>query len=314
MSKTGNIIITHHSAASYWLHSDLSENYLFADEQNPLLACSRNSRDLQRFDIGFPGFGAHPIHLMVNDKRLIRASRTIVTHVNTAELPKGSFVKLRDGLYVVSPELCLVQMARYLSDAQLVELAMNLCASYYIHPFTEKIERRKYQVAKPASLADYANKSSLRGSLKVANCMPLVLSGSRSPVETKLSILLRKVTSRGGEGFPVHALNHYVSADDRVNVAEQDDFYIDIAYTKQHVGIEYYGEEFHKDSAKDRRRLNALRAMGWNILTLEKQQLYNADFFGVFSNQLSVCLGVKASRPWDWEVKNRQLRFELGLI
>ena len=314
MSETGNIIITHHSAASYWLHADLTKNNLSADEQSPLLACARNSKDLQRFDTGFPGFGAHPIHLMVNDKRLIRASRTIVTHVNTVELPKGSFVKLRDGLYVVSPELCLVQMARYLSDAQLVELAMNFCASYYIHPLTSRIDKRKHQATTPASLADYVNRSPLRGSLKAANCMPLVLSGSRSPVETKLSILLRKVTSRGGDGFPVHALNHYVSADDRDNVAEQNEFYIDIAYPKQHVGIEYYGEEYHKDSAKDRRRLNALRAMGWSILTLEKQQLYNADLFEVFSNQLSICLGVEASRPWDWDVKNRQLRFELGLI
>lgn len=314
MPETGNIIITHHSAASYWLHADLGDKALVVAEGDPRANCACNSKDLQRFDFGFPGFGGRPIHLLVDDKRLTRSSGNIVTHVSAADLPKGSFVKLRKDLYVSSPELCLVQMARYLSEIKLVELAMNLCASYYIHPLTDKIETRKHRLTTPETLSEYARRSSLRGSVKVANCISLAIPDSRSPVETKLSALLRQAPSRGGEGFPGHTLNYHVDAKEHAEIAEQDDFYIDIAYADPQVGIEYYGEEFHKDTAKDRRRLNALRSLGWNILTVEKQQLYNPGLFALFANQLAACLEIELAHPWDWRAKNERLRFDLGLV
>lgn len=313
MTKSGNIIITHHSAASYWLHADLDKVALADAECDPLADCARDSKALKRFDTGFPGFGARPVHLLVDDKRLIRSTRTIITHVSTIDLPSGSFVRLREGLYVSSPELCIVQMARYLTGVQLTELAMNLCASYFIHPLTGEIHGRKNCLATLESLAEYANKSSLRGSRKVVGCLPLAIADSRSPVETKLSILLRQHPGRGGEGFTGHVLNHHVDAADYVDIAEQGKFYIDVAYEEPHVGVEYYGEEYHKDTAKDRRRINALRALGWNVLTLEKQQLYDPKLFALFANQLSTCLGVKVSHPWDWEAKNKKLRYELGI-
>ena len=282
-------------------------------ELDPLSNCAQSSRALQEFDLGFPGFGERPIHLLVNKQSLLRSTKSIITHASLVEYPKNAFVKLNGNIFVASPELCLVQMSRYLTDVQLGELAMNLCADYFIHPLTGKIEKRSRNITTLGKLHEFARASSLRGAVKARQCLTLALPNSRSPQETKLSILLRRHETQGGEGFPSHIVNYQPDIAKRSHLVEQDVFYIDIAYPRQKVGIEYYGEEYHQDPRKDRRRINGLTSLGWTILTLEKQQLYNPELFAVFTGQLAARLGLRQSRPWNWGYRNRQLRNELGL-
>lgn len=64
-------------------------------------------------------------------------------------------------------------------------------------------------------------------------------------------------------------------AQHRVDFPEGDAAYLDLAYPELKIGIEYDGEEWHKDQrAKDERRRRRLERLGWLIIVLHANDLF----------------------------------------
>jgi hypothetical protein len=64
-------------------------------------------------------------------------------------------------------------------------------------------------------------------------------------------------------------------AQHRVDFPEGDSAYLDLAYPELKIGIEYDGEEWHKERrAEDERRRRRLERLGWTIIVLHAQDLF----------------------------------------
>ena len=283
----GNTVISHFSSACYWGHvGSASAKRLVPSDVNPLLDCSSPLLPPWFEESKFPGLRERPVHLLVPNRSLTRISDNVHTHLVQEQLPEGSFYQIAEGLFVCSPEYTLAQLARFLTLAQLAEAASEMLSDYYNHPHTERLEERKWRIATKESMSSFGEYASCRGARKMREAIKLVLEHARSPMEIKAALLISLPRHLGGYAFPRPTLNFEVPIGDLYNLVEQESFTVDIAYPGLCVGVEYFGEETHPSAAADRRRINGLRALGWEILTLDKWQLYNSEAFYKFMLQL----------------------------
>ena len=291
MDEAGNIIISHQTSAMYWRHVGSSRvASMRPSDADPLADCVAPSMSLDLFNADFPSLSKPPIHLLIPDKCQTRSCSKLRTHLAPARLPEGSFYQIGRRLFVCSPELTLMQLARFMSPVQLIEATSEMLSDYYFNPQTGGLEKRRCRITSAKQIKEYARHSACGGWLKTDNAVDLAFPSARSPMEIKAAMAMALKRPLGAYAFPPLVLNYPIPLDGRRNLVEQDDFYVDIAFPDYVVGVEYFGIDYHADSARDRRRINGLRALGWEILTLEKSQLYNRIAFHTFMRQLAEVL------------------------
>ena len=301
---------------SYYRTLDPShEQAARATKALPLAKARASNELLKTFNRAYSGFGGAPFDLLVPSTGLRRSTSELIAHSCEYELPSNSFWKLKDSLYVVSPELCFVQMAQQLSIAQLVELGINLCGSYFVNTKSGDLPERA-PITTPLKIAKYIERvSGMKGTKKARQALKWVVPGSRSPMETKVFILLCYPSSRGGYGFALAEMNHRVEPGRYVFLTEQGYFLIDICWENPHVGVEYYGDKDHIHNVQhDRRRLDALQSLGWRMVVIDKQRLYNPEEFDIAASQLAVCLNHRIRKGQNWQDTHTSLRKDLGLL
>lgn len=312
-SFKGTVILSHRSAAQYLLKSA---------SPIPSQGDGRETSALKRAAV--PGISTRasilehpalksPIDLLVSDKSHCRHASDLKCHCGSPRYPRGSFWQLSNGLFIASPELCFVQMACVLPEPLLVELGTNLCAKYYIHPITGKIMSRT-PITTRAKISRYLTRATdMRGAKAAEHALQWVLDNSASPRETKSAILLSLPLRYGGYGFRDIVLNLRVDPKSNAHLVEQTYFSIDISIPEKNVGMEYYGEQEHPDPVKDRRRLDALGALGWKMIVVDRQRLNDMDAFEVAALQLAKLSDRRIRRDDRWHARASNLREILGL-
>lgn len=307
-------ILSHTTARAYYLTQDVEcEKSARPSKATPLSRARASSDVLGRFNNAFTGFGGPSLNLIVPRRDLAYANERVVAHICGTELPAGALWRFNDSLYISSPELCFVQMASYLSEPQLTELGANLCGIYYQDPVNDRLPKRS-PVTTPEKLARFVERAKGHyGVAKATRALRWVIANSRSPMETKLYILLVYPKSQGGYGLSFPELNYDVQPGRRESMVEQGWFVLDGCWPGKGVGFEYYGGDHDETIVADRRRLDALEALGWNMVVIDKQRLYDPEAFEVAVRQISTHLGIRIRKPANWEHKNLALRHDLGL-
>ena len=309
-------ILSHRTAMSYYRTLDPTHpKAAHATKAFPFDQASASSELLSTFNAGYSGFGGAPIDLLVPDPSLIRKTKKLIAHSCECELPGNSFWKLNDTLYISSPEFCFVQMAQSMSIPQLVELGVNLCSSYYVDTKTGDLPERE-PITTPTKLANFAKRAKgLRGVKKAKEALKWVVVGSRSPMETKLFVILCYPLSRGGYGFKICELNPHIDPGRYAYLTEQGYFHIDLCWVKDHTGAEYYGDNDHLNNVvHDRRRLDALGTLGWHMVVIDKQRLYDPEAFDIAAKQLAGYLNYRIRKGEGWQEAHTALRKDLGLL
>ena len=168
MTKHASIIIADETALFVYMHISSPDRAGIAPtRENPLSRCASTAEELRRFNSDHPFYGGHPISVLVRKAAARRQSSKLKCRYCDSDLPAGSFFKLREGLYIASPELVFLRMADLVSEIRLIEIGINLCGRYYISLDTGKIDDRDGMLTSPAKLAKYLEKSrGIRGARK----------------------------------------------------------------------------------------------------------------------------------------------------
>lgn len=281
---------------------------------NPLRACAETTEQLSAFNLEYPAFGPAPKHLLVPSKSLCRRNVYIQCHYSSASYGQGSFMKIGTGLYVCSPELCLIQCAEKLTLAQVAELGANLCARFYIHPITGELQRRNEPITTPLRIREYAKAASnLHGARKVARAAELISAGSESPMETACQLLLGLPKSRGGYGMPGFACNLEIDPGRSRSIVEQERFRVDFCWPNSKVVLEYDGKDAHADAHRDKRRANALEALGWTVFYATRREVFDMQSFDRLVRQIAKRINHRIQMPSRWEERCGILRQEIDL-
>ena len=315
MAKKSNIIISDESALFFYEHiPSLEFCRAVAVRNNPLSHSACCSEDFFSFNADHPLYGGVPVSVLVNEKSARRRSKVVSARYCHSDLPAGSFYKLRDNLYLASPELVFARMGNHVSEIRLAEIGLNLCGRYYKNLDTGEIDDRRHLLATPERIRKYLEKApNMRGLGIAREALRWVIGNSGSPAESKMKLQFGNPRWTGSLGLPFTHMNYDVSAGRLANLTEQNEFCIDYVNPVLKVGLEYDGEESHLDSGKDKRRRNALEALGWHVFPIDKSVLYNAEATKQAGLQIAKYLGLRIRFPKDWDEKYEHLRRELHL-
>ena len=312
---SANVAICDESALFFLLHNDTPVRVINGSSyRDPLAYYATTLYELRSFNTKHPLFGGEPVAVIANDRKLRVSATDVKAHLITAPAPPFSFFELRTSLFLATPEFVFARMANYVTDIQLVEIGINLCGRYYIDIGTGKIVERTSYLTTPHKLATYLETAAdVRGHSSALRALKWVLPNSGSPEETRTKIQYANPMRQGGFGLPFTAMNFDVSAARLRGLSEQDNYSIDLVDPDSRIGLEYDGEESHKDSSKDKRRRNELKALDWNIFPIDKTVLYNPAATERLAHHLAKAMGVRLRKPRGWESRYVKMRDELGL-
>ena len=317
MENGGNIVICGSSALHLHLHTDGLRSIgavRVGVDDNPLDRCASNAEELSAFNTEHALYGGEPVAVLVTQLSSRRVTSQVKTHYCRYPIPDGSFFKLRDGLYVTSPELTFVQLGYGRSRAQLARIATNLCSRYFLHADTGEIVDRSHFITTPSRLRAYSDSvPGMRGAAVARSSLRWTLANSGSPAETQMMLLYTMPRRFGGFGLPLDVMNYDVPAGRCARLAEQGLYCIDLVNLDKHVGLEYDGVDSHRDSGADKRRRNALSALGWDIFAIDKGVLHDVTASEKAARQIARKLCVRIQMPKDWSKRHRELRGDLGL-
>ena len=242
----------------------------------------------------------------------------VKSHVRKAPLPERSFYRLEDGIYVASPELCLMQLASKLSEPQVVKLAMEMCGSYAIDPFAS-IESNMFDagdedespgickrppLTSAAKLNAYAKRLFAADSrARSVHFLRYVVDGSASPRETALCMMLCMPPRFGGYGLALPELNRRIE----LTLKEQlmvgaHHFDCDLYWRQQHdrVAVEYDSRLHHTEQEKQERdaiRRNMLQYKGVQVITATRLQVNKPSEFDKLARQIGRAIGKRFRVP-----------------
>lgn len=212
--------------------------------------------------------------------------RNVQFHQVNCNLPRRSFVRVAEGLYVASPELTFVQMATVLEEGALCACGMELTGGYPLdpdyHPDGEVVYVRS-PVTSQTLLAAYADRYQGRGGAHMARrAAKHLCDKSASVKETEMALLALLPRRYGGLGAKEALLNDVVTlSPEATAIARQKKIVCDLRFKDSNVVVEYDGAAHSGVDARttDSRRRDALRAEGYEVSTLTNAQLQNPAEF-----------------------------------
>ena len=267
---------------------------------------------VSRFRSEHPDLAFDELDVVVayEDRRVLPG---VKNHIKKAKLPDRSFYRLDDGVYVASPELCLMQLAGKLSEPQVVKLAMEMCGSYAIDPASyddygmfdliDEEDENPGMVKRPpltnaAKLKAYARRLlSPNSKARSAHFLRYVVDGSASPRETALFMLLCMPPRFGGYGIALPELNRRINLTKREQLmvgAHHFDCDLCWARPNKRVAVEYDSALRHTEREKQERdaiRRNMLQYKGVQVVVATRKQVNKPAEFDKLARQIGRAVG-----------------------
>ena len=117
----------------------------------------------------------------------------------------------------------------------------------------------------------------------------------------------------GGTALGFTHMNYDVKANRLAKLTKQSEFSIDIVELNRRIGLEFDGRKYHADAAKDKRRRNDLKVLGWDIYPIDATALFNPDETIRTAMQLAKLMGKRFRPPKGWDERFVELRESIGL-
>ncbi|MBQ6585255.1 MAG: hypothetical protein IJH83_00420, partial [Coriobacteriales bacterium] len=259
---------------------------------------------------------ALPLHVLdVRDRR----NQTSCTKVHGLPEGVGSFpaLVLNDGLSVVTPEVCLMQVTSGKSLVKTTSLVSEFSGNYSLTPGTESgLVMRPPLLSPQDCMAVSKRFAGCWGAKKLQCAAKHAVVNSNSPMETSDAIAMSFPYVLGGLNFPEFELNHRVDLSSEARKLVGSEFLLCDFYFPEHcVAIEYDSDSVHLDPAqhtRDAQRRSALLAMGIQTLTLTRGQNMHMREFDAFMSFVAQTLGHRIHpRCKDYEQRKQDLYREL---
>lgn len=239
-------------------------------------------------------------------------------HSLSASLPPGSLCEVGRGVYVVSPELCLVQMARRSTRLGLVRLLFELCGLFSVRSDLPRgLLQRDTALTSIALVGRYLEEAKgVRGVEEVALAAKYARDRAASPREATLVMLLCLPFAMGGYALP-HPLLNFESRVSGIasNMTDRRWCSADLCWPEARLIVEYDSDREHASPpsiASDAARRDALAAMGYGVLTVTNDQIKSYGAVESLAKLISRRLGRRWRKPeYDASARRRDLRRRL---
>ena len=259
-----------------------------------------------------------PLHVLVGSRERQRRVVNVHERICASPVPSNSIRFAGDGVYIPSPELTFLLLARYLSLPELLLVGMELCGLYRLaNANTSQLLR--------STRAIY-NQNALTTPFRIATCVGRVddfpnvklarracaflTASSASPMESVLYLLLCLPKRLGGYGLPRPILNAKRQVSGQAgHLTLSRNLIPDLFWSNCKLDVEYDSEEFHADPeclAAGARRTLALRAMHVEVISVTKDIVYDEEAFDAVARLVAKPTGVRMTKPTENALAARQ--------
>lgn len=264
---------------------------------------------LDRHGVPFDG----PLELLVSNAAHRRLSKKCICHVARHEVADAELLKLDQGLFIVSIEECALQAATYLSLPELVEYYFELCGAYAYSTEDPSNYESRPALTSTANLKQHFGQMHQRHGVELARqAIRYVRDKCRSPMETAFVMMLTLPRKFGGLGIRDLETDYEIKVGKVArDLTRRTKFYFDAYLKRSRTDIEYNG--FYHDSdenrAIDEERKNALKAMGYEIVTVSRHSFFEKKAFARVMLSIIRREGIRPSRlPEDFFIEQERLR------
>lgn len=301
MMSSANIYLSHNSALHFW-RTNPPQYVLEGADRNirALKDCPVSAEQIHGFRLSEAEFGPKPYDAMVPaDGPRPRAELNY--HVQKARIPAHSLYPVRDGVHVASPTLCFVQLCKSKPFIEALELGMEFCGTYALRPDAlEDKSSRSYRLMNTASLRRRLKSwKDIHGLRQARRIAPHLANGSASPMETKVFLLLCLPQKFGGYNIEKPELNVDIELPvEHKLILKQDKVRPDMLWRSRKLILEYDGE-YHDNptqARRDEKRRAVLEMLGFTVIELKRQQVYDPVSFDAFATMIAKKCG-KRIRP-----------------
>ena len=241
-------------------------------------------------------------HILVN-KRIPKTREDIIGHFRTKQLPRRALIRLSKYVYIVSPELLFLDLARddSISIEDLAIIGFELCGTYLLDDSWDGLTQTEAALTSTVKLERFirTNKG-FSGAKRAARALRLVYDKSNSPMETVLAALVTFPRQMGGFGIGPIAMNQEVETADGTK-------WVDLLIKGANVGLEYKGRDTHppEQTQRDDRRQNRLVGSGITILNVWYEDLAELHLLNQLHADIVKAMG-KRLRIRDEQFEARQ--------
>jgi len=301
-------VLSNESALEYWrLHRDEKINDNSRLRRSSAPTSLPHHLDLSICGLVLSGL-TEPFNIIIGNQLARRKTAFFRMRVYTGATPDGCFISIGGGLAISSPQFCFFQMAAELSLIKLIELGFELCGSYSLPVPAEgdALYDHTPLTSTQALKAFTARMEGVKGKKNAFRALRYIVSGSGSPMETKLVMLLTLPHHLGGFALPMPVLNKRLNlskADkQRLRISEKAYFKCDLLWPDEGIAVEYDSDAHHSDVnrlAADSERRFDLNVIGIYTVTVTRKQLMNPVAFERIARQISKKIGRRWKQKTD---------------
>lgn len=247
---------------------------------------------------------ARPFHVLVSDEKFRKRNNLLVSHTWKNPLHKGSAMLVEEDIFVVSPELCFLQLAGTSPLIELIEVGFELCGRY---------NNTGRPLITVASLKTFiVRHKGTHGANKAMRALSYIVDNSASHMETKLTMLLCLPFKLGGYNFREPVLNEHINKIKRDGSTLGDYFVADLLWQEQRIILEYDSTEYHdndRSHLSDSVRRTELIGLGYDVVSVVSSQVTTAMGTKNLASSLAKKMGRKLRIPKSEFLKaNMELR------
>ena len=296
-----SIILSHSTARLYHrapLRPDAPKRLPLHDRPVPSSALDQVAvqdarRKLARY--GVPGIMLEMLDVLVGRPQERNQALGARFHVYEGSLPARSMMDLGEGVLVTDIRLTALHAARDMEFRELVEYFYEICGGYSLPLDEDGDYEERAPLTTVAELGKFFDSIDKRHGLVLARrALRYVRDGARSPMETAMAMMLVMPKREGGLGIRRLEMDYRVEVSQRAeHLTACRCFYCDAYIPRWRLDIEYHGF-FHDEerrSVSDDERVNALRAMGIDVIVIRRWAFFDARAFRRFLN--GVCRAIR---------------------
>lgn len=228
---------------------------------------------------GVPEAALETIDVLVSTSACRRSGFGLLSHVWSHPISANGLIELERGIYVCDVALCVQQIASMLDEPELIECLFELCGKYSLPSQPDEPYRERPPLVTTEALNCHVERAPGQwGINRLRNALRYVQNGVRSPMETALLIPIVGPRRLGGLNIKT------VQAAQRVEVVgcargltRRSYFECDALLPKSRTDLEYDGiiHEDAEQAAIDTERANAMMAMGYNVMNVNRHALFD---------------------------------------